>query len=144
MNKIEIITLKLLGLGTTILYGWSALWISLMYLYGGLYYPIRELGLEESIYFEVFVFVFSLATIGLIIFKIKGRTFFKLLIQDIGLVIISVPFFGLITGYFDNGFDSPDSLPFVYTAIFTLTILTININDWVKTKKPAANKMHVP
>ncbi len=78
---------------------------------------------------------------GLIIFKLRGKTFFKLLIQDIGLVIVSVPFFGLITGYFGIGFDEPDTIPFVYATIFILTILTININDWVKTKKPAANKM---
>jgi hypothetical protein len=141
MTTKEKIILKLLGLGTTILYGWSALWISLLYLYGGLYTPFRELGLRKSIYFESFVVILSLTIMGLIIFKLRGKTFFKLLIQDIGLVIVSVPFFGLITGYFGIGFDEPDTIPFVYATIFILTILTININDWVKTKKPAANKM---
>lgn len=139
MTTKETITLKLLGLGTTILYGWSFWWVSLMYLYGGLYIPLRELGLRKSIYFEIFVAIFSLTIIGLILFKIKGQSFFRLLLQDIGLIIISVPFFGLITGYFESGFDEPESILFVYAVILIPTILTININDWLKTKKPAAN-----
>ena len=133
MKTIEIIILKITGLGTTILYGWSFLWITLLYLYGWLYYPLRELGLKKSLYFEIFVVVLSLCIFGLIFLKFKGRTFWKLLLQDIVLIVTSVPFLGLIFGIFDNGFDEPESLWYVYTSMFLLTILTININHWIKT-----------
>lgn len=76
---------------------------------------------------------------GLIILKAKGRTLLQLLIQDIGLIIVSFPLFGLVTGYFGDGFDDPDNIQLVNIAIFVLTIVTISINDWVKTRKPSAN-----
>ena len=133
MTTKELIILKSLGLGTTILYGWSFLWLSMLYLYGGLYHPINESGLKKYIPFEAAVIVFSLIIVGLIFFKIKGRTFLKLLLQDITLVIILVPLFATMLGFFENDAD-PNNMRFIYLIIFILTILTININDRIKTK----------
>ncbi len=139
MNKKEMISLKILGLGTTILYGWSFLWISMMYLYGGMYYPINESSLKKYIPFEFAVVTFSTIIIGLVIFYFRKNSFWSLLFQDISLIIISVPLFATILQYFENGFDDPESLKYIYSSIFLLTILIINLNDWVKIKKPTAN-----
>ncbi|WP_207429925.1 hypothetical protein [Sabulibacter ruber] len=120
MKTKELIFIKMLGLAMTILYGWSFLWISIMYLYGGLYYPIKESGIRKYIPFEITVVAFSTIIIGLIIFYVKRKSFWSVLLQNIGLIIISVPLFATIVGYFENGFDEPESLKFVYTSIFSL------------------------
>ncbi len=137
MTTKQVLILKLFGLVATIVYGYSFLWISLMYLYGGLFAPLRELGLKKSVYFEIFVVVLSLALMALIIFKMKGHTLLKLLIQDFGLIIIAFPFFALVAGYFDNDFDQPTKPLLFHLTIFILTLLTININDWLKTRSAA-------
>jgi hypothetical protein len=134
MRTAENIILKVLGIAATILYGYSFLWISLMYLYGRLYFPLRELGLRNSIYFEIFVGCISLIIISLVFFKLRGRTFLGLLLQDLILIIILLPFFALVLGEFGNSFDDPSNFPTVYIAMFLMTILTINLNDWIKTK----------
>ena len=130
----ENIILKLLGIAATILYGYSFLWTSLMYIYGGLYVPLRELGLENSIYFAIFVGCISLIIVGIVFFKLKGRTFLSLLLQDIILIIILIPFFALLLAEFGNSFDDPSNFPTVYIGMFLMTILTINLNHWIKTK----------
>jgi hypothetical protein len=134
MTTTKLIALKILTLGTTILYGWSFLWMAVLYVYGVIYVSVRNLGLSNSIYFVIFVNIFSLTIIGLIFFKLIGRTFFKLLIQDVGLIIICVPLFGVIITSFENAFD-PNHIHLSYLVIFLFTVLIINMNDWLKTKK---------
>lgn len=126
------IALKILGVVATMLYGWSFLWYSVMYLYGMIFTPLRHVGLKQPIYFEIFVATLSITIMGVILFKISGHTFLNLLIQNIALVIISFPFFGLITGGF-GPFDEPSL--FEYTVVLVLTILTINSNDWIKDRR---------
>ncbi|PJE45423.1 MAG: hypothetical protein CUR32_00035 [Flavobacterium sp.] len=136
MSIKETIILKILGFISAALYCWSFLWISLIYLFGGLYYPFNELGLKAEFYFEVFVAFFSISIIWFIMFKSKGKTFIKIFIQDLGLILISVPFFATITGFLRN---EPVKPEIMYAAIFILTICVINVNDWLKLKKPATN-----
>jgi hypothetical protein len=142
MTNKQLIVLKVLGLGTSILYAWSLLWVSVLYLYGGMYYPINRSALKAYIPFEAAVIMFSLLVIGLIFLKSKGRTFWRILLQDVALIIILMPFFWTISAFFENDFD-PENLRLVNVLVFVLTILTININDWVKSrKKSAANKRY--
>ena len=136
MSIKEIIILKILGVISAVLYCWSFLWISLIYLFGGLYYPFNEVGLKPEFYFEVFVAFISMSIIWLLMFKSKGKTFLKIFIQDLCLILISVPFFATITGVLRN---EPIKPEIMYVVIFILTICVININDWLKLKKPATN-----
>jgi len=135
MSTRKSIALKVTGIAVTVAYGYSFLWLSLMYLYGALYVPLRELGLRSSTYFNIFVVLLSIAFIAMVILKFKGKTFVKLLVQDILLILVSVPFFALITGYVENGYESQNMI-ITYTVIFALTIATINVNDWLKTRTP--------
>jgi len=139
MKTKELITLKILGLGTTILYGWSFLWVSILYLYGGLYSPINESGLKKYMPFELIVIAFSLIIVGLIFYKMKGQTFWRILLQDIILITILVPLFAIILGFFENDFD-PENRKLFYVGIFILTIMSINLNDWVKIRDKASHR----
>ena len=130
MKTSNYLALKVAGVTAAVLYLWSLLWVSMVYLYGGLYVPLREVGLRDSIYFEIFVALLSLSIYFLIFFKLKGNSFWKLLLQDLVLIVISVPFFALLLGVFGKLVQSN----LIYTVLLLLTILTININDWVKTK----------
>ncbi|WP_412464425.1 hypothetical protein [Flavobacterium mekongense] len=137
MKTKETIILKIFGISATAFFCWSLIWESLIYLYGGLYYPLKEFGLQKKNHFEVFVALLSLIIIALVVFKLKGKTLLKVMVQDFLLVIISVPFFAVIFGYFRN--EEPKETKIMYAGIFALTIFVINFNDWFKLKKPAAN-----
>lgn len=135
MKTSEIVILKLIGIGATILYGLSFLWVTLLYLYGGIFSPLSELGLKKSIYFESFVVFISFIGFGLIFLRFKGSTFWKLLFQDIILIVISVPFLAVAFDIFDNEFGENGISDIVYACMFLLTIIAINVNDWLKTRK---------
>lgn len=128
----EIIILKILGIGATILYGWSLLWISVMYLYGAMYYPINESVLKRYIPFEFIVIALSVLIMGFVIVKLKGRTFLKVLGQDILIIIFSLPFFATLLSILKIGLDDTKYEKTVYAVIVVLTLLTVNINDIIK------------
>lgn len=132
MKVREIIILKILGIGATILYGWSLLWISVMYLYGAMYYPINESVLKRYIPFEFIVIALSVIIMGSVIVKLKGRTFLKVLGQDILIIIFSLPFFATLLSVLKIGLDDTKYVKTVYAVIVVLTLLTVNINDIIK------------
>jgi hypothetical protein len=140
MKARENILLKLLTLGITFLYIWSMLWVSVTYGYAIPYALVKELGMGTVIDVKVLVILISIIALGLILFKLKGHTFWKLLMQDFILVIISCPFFSIILGYVNAGFSDPTNPNLRYAGMFLFTILTANLNDWIKAVKPGIRK----
>ena len=132
MTKMNLIILKILGIGLTVLFGYSLLWISMMYLYGWLYQPINDTKLEKIIPFELVVILISMVVILLIFFKLKKNGLKNLILQDVGLIIFSFPFYGTVLELFGIGLDDNVEKFNPFVAIIILTILTLNLNDWKK------------
>lgn len=127
----EKIILKGVGIGATLLFGYSLLWISLMYLYGLFYQPINDTFLEKIIPFDWFVILISVLIIYLIMKRGK-KILINIVIQDIGIAIVALPLFAMILSLFKLGIDDNVESFNPIWVMMILTILTININDWIK------------
>ena len=136
MNKL--ILLKLIGLGVLLIYSFSFIWISLLYLLGHLYYPINESDLKKYFPFEYFVMIISVVIIiGLIL--VKSRNFIAVLLQNVVILIFAVPFFSSFLNLINFGIDSVENIYIPFTLIVLGSLIIINLNDWLKVKKPVAN-----
>ena len=97
-----------------------------------MYYPINESVLKRYIPFEFIVIALSVLIMGFVIVKLKGRTFLKVLGQDILIIIFSLPFFATLLSILKIGLDDTKYEKTVYAVIVVLTLLTVNINDIIK------------
>ena len=102
-----------------------------MYLLGFMYMPIRDRALREYLPFEYMsLFIVSIGLL-LILFKTKGTRFYHILFQDIGIVILAIPFFSILLGLIKMGWDDGNSkAPLVLVVV--LTMLLVNYNDYRK------------
>ncbi len=137
MTAKQLVLLKVSELGISIAYVISWLWIYMMYLYGAAYYPINHSHIEDVIPFELFVIIISVAILGWITFGIKGNSFTSLVLQSIGLIVFSIPFYATVSAVLGVGIDETKHPTMWLIAVGGLTVLTVNINDWKKINKPS-------
>ena len=130
-----------MGLGVLLIYSFSFIWISLLYLFGYFYQPINESDLQRYFPFEYFVMIISaLIIIGLIL--VKSRSFIKVLIQNVVILIFAVPFFSTLLDLVNFGIDDAENIYLPFTLIILGSLMIINLNDWLKVKKPVANNVY--
>lgn len=139
MTTKDKIMLKVVGIGAALLFGYSLLWISLLYMYGLFYQPINETYVEKIIPFDWFVILISILIIYLIMKRGK-KTLSNIIIQDIGIAIISLPLFATILSLFNLGLDDNVEVINPLWIMIVLTIFTININDWIKQRNTPNSK----
>lgn len=137
MFTIDKIILKGVGIGATLLFAYSLLWISVLYLYGIFYQPINDTFLEKMIPFDWFVILISALLIYLIMRHGK-KTLISIIIQDIGIALIAFPLFAMLLSLFTVGPDDNVEIINPIWIMIVLTIFTININDWIKLRNTAA------
>jgi hypothetical protein len=139
MTSIDKLILKGVGVGATLLIGYSLLWISLLYLYGIFYQPINDTFLGKIIPFDWFVILISVLIIYFIMKRGK-KTLINIIIQDIPIAIISFPLFAMILSIFNAGLDDNVEEINPFWIMIVLTIFTININDWIKQRDSSNSK----
>jgi hypothetical protein len=104
-------------------------------LYGWLCHPIMDSQLKELFSFEFIVILLSLILMLLIFFQASGNSFLNLLLQDTGLIILSIPFYLVLADLLKLGPDQSKYPILSFLVIIIFTIATINLNDWKKLKE---------
>ena len=132
MDKKDIFSLKLLATILFVLYLMSLLWISMMFLYGLLYYPINDTFLEKIIPFPLWVTIWTLLGYYLIFFKLNSISFKGLFLQNALILIFSIPFYSTLLSLIHLGFDDDIHKSIPVTIIYLLYIGTTLVNDFLK------------
>ena len=102
--------------------------IALLYLFGGLYYPINKSGLKEIIPFEIFVLTICLVILLLIYFKMKYIQFWTILLQNIFITIFSFPllYYLFLISYEGLNGNEDSEISFIFIAILSFAFVQIN------------------
>lgn len=102
--------------------------ISLLYLFGGLYYPINKSGLKEIIPFEIFVLTICLIILLLIYFKMKYIQFWTILLQNIFITIFSFPllYYLFLISYEGLNGNEDSEISFILISILSFAFVQIN------------------
>ena len=122
------IFLELFTLLFGIVYYLSFFNIALLYLFGGLYYPINKSGLKEIIPFEIFVLTICLAILLLIYFKMKYIQFWTILLQNIFITIFSFPllYYLFLISYEGLNGNEDSEISFIFISILSFAFVQIN------------------
>lgn len=102
--------------------------IALLYLFGGLYYPINKSGLKEIIPFEIFVLTICLIILLLIYFKMKYIQFWTILLQNIFITIFSFPllYYLFLISYEGLNGNEDSEISFIFISILSFAFVQIN------------------
>ena len=102
--------------------------IALLYLFGGLYYPINKSGLKEIIPFEIFVLTICLIILLLIYFKMKYIQFWTILLQNIIITIFSFPllYYLFLISYEGLNGNEDSEISFIFISILSFAFVQIN------------------
>jgi hypothetical protein len=122
------IFLELFTLLFGVVYYLSFFNIALLYLFGGLYYPINKSGLKEIIPFEIFVLTICLVILLLIYFKMKYIQFWTILLQNIFITIFSFPllYYLFLISYEGLNGNEDSEISFIFIAILSFAFVQIN------------------
>jgi len=135
MNLKNKIILKLACAAFIIFYYYSLLWMLLMYLLGFLYIPINNSFLKQYLPFEYLSLLILVIGLIWLIFKSNGTKFIHVLLQDIGIIILSIPLLFIVFSIFKMSIDDGINTYFIVIRDLLLTILFVNYNDYKKLKK---------
>lgn len=122
------IFLELFTLLFGVVYYLSFFNIALLYLFGGLYYPINKSGLKEIIPFEIFVLTICLVILLLIYFKMKYIQFWTILLQNIFIIIFSFPllYYLFLISYEGLNGNEDSEISFIFISILSFAFVQIN------------------
>jgi hypothetical protein len=122
------IFLELFTLLFGVVYYLSFFNIALLYLFGGLYYPINKSGLKEIIPFEIFVLTICLVILLLIYFKMKYIQFWTILLQNIFITIFSFPllYYLFLISYEGLNGNEDSEISFILISILSFAFVQIN------------------
>jgi hypothetical protein len=122
------IFLELFTLLFGVVYYLSFFNIALLYLFGGLYYPINKSGLKEIIPFEIFVLTICLIILLLIYFKMKYIQFWTILLQNIFITIFSFPllYYLFLISYEGLNGNEDSEISFIFISILSFAFVQIN------------------
>jgi hypothetical protein len=122
------IFLELFTLLFGVVYYLSFFNIALLYLFGGLYYPINKSGLKEIIPFEIFVLTICLVILLLIYFKMKYIQFWTILLQNIFITIFSFPllYYLFLISYEGLNGNEDSEISFIFISILSFAFVQIN------------------
>ena len=122
------IFLELFTLLFGVVYYLSFFNIALLYLFGGLYYPINKSGLKEIIPFEIFVLTICLIILLLIYFKMKYIQFWTILLQNIFITIFSFPllYYLFLISYEGLNGNEDSEISFILISILSFAFVQIN------------------
>lgn len=130
----EKIILKLIGVVASIGIAYSLIWVLVLYFLGWLCLPFEFLGLFDVFSFQWFVIVILALIIVLLIKKGKSKLR-NIILQDIVLCLCSLPFYSMFLSVFKLGIDDHPQKVDSFWIMIVLTIITININDWIKLRR---------
>ncbi len=122
------IFLELFTLLFGIVYYLSFYNIALLYLFGGLYYPINKSRLKEIVPFEIFVITICLAILLLTYFKMKYIQFWTILLQNIFITIFSFPllYYLFLISYEGLNGNEDSEISIILIAILSFAFVQIN------------------
>jgi hypothetical protein len=122
------IFLELFTLLFGVVYYLSFFNIALLYLFGGLYYPINKSGLKEIIPFKIFVLTICLIILLLIYFKMKYIQFWTILLQNIFITIFSFPllYYLFLISYEGLNGNEDSEISFIFISILSFAFVQIN------------------
>jgi len=106
-----------------------------MYLLGFLYIPINNSFLKQYLPFEYLSLLILVIGLIWLIFKSNGTKFIHVLLQDIGIIILSIPLLFIVFSIFKMSIDDGINTYFIVIRDLLLTILFVNYNDYKKLKK---------
>lgn len=111
-----------------VVYYFSGYNIVLLYLFGGLYYPVNKSGLKEIIPFEIFVITICLTILLFVYFRVKYKQYWTILIQNIVITIFTFPllYFLFLISYEGLNGNEDSEISFILIAILSFAFVQIN------------------
>jgi predicted Kef-type K+ transport protein len=141
MNAKHRILLELSTILFILFYYFSFYCYSVLYLFGGLYYPINESIIKTFLPFEIFVISICALILFLIIHKFNSKSFLALLLQNILIVIFTFPFISVSLDFIANHILNTDKEYYMLSLSITLIVCLIMIqyNNYQKLKHKKAS-----
>lgn len=113
-------------------YFYSTLWLIPWMIFGLLYQPISWISLDRLLTPFLFITIISFLLFWIVIFRWKSKSLKSIILQDIVLIIIGLPFSNTFLSAFKLDVDGGLSFPIPLILISMLTFLIVQVNHWSK------------
>jgi hypothetical protein len=132
MKHIHRLILELSVILSIIAYFFSTLWLIPWMIFGLLYQPISWISLDWLLTPFLFITIISFLLFWSVIFRWKSKSLKSIILQDIVLIIIGLPFSNTFLSAFKLEIDGGLSFPIPLILISLLTFLIVQVNHWRK------------
>ncbi len=132
MKHIHRLILELSVILSIIAYFFSTLWLIPWMIFGLLYQPISWISLDWLLTPFLFITIISFLLFWSVIFRWKSKSLKSIILQDIVLIIIGLPFSNTFLSAFKLDIDGGLSFPIPLILISLLTFLIVQVNHWRK------------
>lgn len=132
MKRIHRLILELSVILSIIAYFFSTLWLIPWMIFGLLYQPISWISLDWLLTPFLFITIISFLLFWSVIFRWKSKSLKSIILQDIVLIIIGLPFSNTFLSAFKLEIDGGLSFPIPLILISLLTFLIVQVNHWRK------------
>ena len=132
MKRIHRLILELSVILSIIAYFFSTLWLIPWMIFGLLYQPISWISLDWLLTPFLFITIISFLLFWSVIFRWKSKSLKSIILQDIVLIIIGLPFSNTFLSAFKLDIDGGLSFPIPLILISLLTFLIVQVNHWRK------------
>jgi hypothetical protein len=132
MKRIHRLILELSVILSIIAYFFSTLWLIPWMIFGLLYQPISWISIDWLLTPFLFITIISFLLFWSVIFRWKSKSLKSIILQDIVLIIIGLPFSNTFLSAFKLDVDGGLSFPIPLILISLLTFLIVQVNHWRK------------
>ena len=132
MKRIHRLILELSVVATIVAYLMSTFWLIPWMIFGLLYQPISWISLDWLLTPFLFITIISFLLFWSVIFRWKSKSLKSIILQDIVLIIIGLPFSNTFLSAFKLDTDGGLSFPIPLILISMLTFLIVQVNHWRK------------